>query len=457
MSKVLISKEKLDTLSERIKAKAGITEDLTIDEMGDAVAGLTVNDMEINGIIKQYKVVAGENISAGDFVEYCNTISSQIDSGNKSCYYEPSCVLVDTNKVFIAYGNYNYYLLGAIVEFNGIEINVIATQTLGSVYSCKTVPSCVLVDTNKVFIAHGYDTSILYGTIVEISGTTMTATSGALSSETYSVINVLHCVLVDTNKVFIAHNYGDSTRNLYGTIVEISGTTMTATTQILNSTSKSCYTGGSCVLVDTNKVFIAHNYSSSLHLYGTIVEISGTTMTATSTKIDGSSNACQIKPSCILLETNKVFIAYCYWSDYELKGAIVTIDGTTMTATTQILNYNAQSGRPISQLALLQNNKVVICHGANTYKLAQTIVTIDGTTMTVESSKQTDMLTYKMGGLFIVDSNITLVFHSYTANYYLQATFFADDYVKPYESNILGIAGSSGSGGTLIDVVVPNT
>ena len=429
----------------------------TIETYSGEFEGGEYETFGINGIIKQYKVVAGENISAGDFVEYCNYISSQINSGNKCCYYTPSCVLLDTNKVFIAYSNYNYYLFGTIVEFDGIEINVIATQTLGAAYSCKISPSCVLVDTNKVFIAHSYDVSILCGTIVEISGTTMTATFGALSSETYSAINVLHCVLLETNKVFIAHNYGDSNRYLYGTIVEISGTTMTATTQILNSTSKSCYTGGSCILLEANKVFIAHNYSSSLHLYGTIVEISGTTMTATSTKIDGSSNACQISPSCILLETNKVFIAYCYWSDYKLSGAIVTIDGTTMTATTKILNNNAQSGRPISQLALLQNNKVVICHGANTYKLAQTIVTIDGTTMTVESSKQTDMLTYKLGGLFIVDENTTLVFHSITASYYLQATFFTDGYVKPYERKILGIALTNGAGGDAIDVVVPDT
>ena len=57
---------------------------------------------------------------------------------------------------------------------------------------------------------------------------------------------------------------------------------MVATTVKLNGNSYSCYETPSCILLENNKVFIAHSYGSNRYLYGTIVEINGTEMIATS-------------------------------------------------------------------------------------------------------------------------------------------------------------------------------
>ena len=59
--------------------------------------------LEINGLIKEYQVFAGENISAGDFVEYFNNTFKQLNNNSYSSYNAPSCILLEQNKVFIAH------------------------------------------------------------------------------------------------------------------------------------------------------------------------------------------------------------------------------------------------------------------------------------------------------------------------------------------------------------------
>ena len=98
----------------------------------------------------------------------------------------------------------------------------------------------------------------------------MTATTTKLNSTSQSCNDTPNCILLENNKVFIAHQYDINSRYLYETIVQINGTTMTATTTQLNSTPYSCYYGPSCILLENNKVFIAHSYSTTYYLYGTI-------------------------------------------------------------------------------------------------------------------------------------------------------------------------------------------
>ena len=76
-------------------------------------------------------------------------------------------------------------------------------------------------------------------------------------------------ITTDNNKVFIGHCCGNEYK-LYGTIVTIDDTTMTASSSELNTTKYSCYKNPNCVLLEDGKVFIGHVLSSSYYLYGTI-------------------------------------------------------------------------------------------------------------------------------------------------------------------------------------------
>ena len=223
-------------------------------------------DFEINGIIKQYQVLAGENISAGDFVETINNSFSKLFHMGNGCYEPPSCVLLEKNKVFIAHANdVNHYLYGTIVTFDGTTMTATSQELFSYDYGSRFAPSCVLLENNKVFIAHSsnYSSALsLFGTIVTINGTTMTHNTAQLDANQYSCRAAPSCILLENNKVFIAHPYGDN-YYLYGTIVTIDGTTMTATSVQLNSDSKSCYNRQpSCILLEKNKVFITHPYGN---------------------------------------------------------------------------------------------------------------------------------------------------------------------------------------------------
>ena len=333
--------------------------------------------------------------------------TTQLNSTNNSCYYGTSCVLLESNKIFIAHAySSSYYLYGTIVEINGTTMTATTTELNSTSKSCYESPSCVLLENNKVFITHcvgmaGY----LYGTIVEIDETSMTATSNQLDNK--DVHYSSSCLLLEQNKVFVAYA-GSSYDYLYGIVVEINETTMTATSKALVGISQSCKYSPSCVLLENNKVFIAHSYGNSYYLYGTVVQINGTEMTPTTTELNSSLQSCYIAPSCVLLESNKVFIAHAYSNSYYLYGTIVDVNGTSMTATIKFTTTNSYSNNKYSpSCVLLENNKVFIAH-------------------------------------------------SYGNSYYLYATLYFGNEAVSTTDTIKGVAKTSGTEGQTIQVYVPN-
>lgn len=432
---------------------------VTVDEsiMGGGV--------EINGLIEEYKVYAGETINAGDFVDFITNVFKQLNSTKQSYYSSTaSCVLLEPNKVFIAHGyNNTAYLAGTIIQINGTEMTATTTKLDSTTYSMLMSSSCVLLEPNKVFIAHGYGngSAYLYGTIVTIDGTTMTATSTQLDSTTYSGYGQ-SCVLLEPNKVFIANQYS-SDKYLYGIIVEIDGTSMTATLKKLNSSSNSCYYVPSCVLLENNKVFIAHAFASE-NLYGTIVTIDGTNMTTTSNKLDSKSNACSFYgPSCVLLESNKVFIGVTYTNFSYLAGVIVEINGTEMTATTkQFYNEDYVSYRYLVKCCLLDSNKVIMLHKYSQEELfALTVVKIDGTNMTAETTILDSVNSMGYPVCAFLESNKVLITKGTGSYSYLSAyIYFGNQAKQPAKTTlgktIKGIAKTGGTEGQTIQVYVPN-
>jgi hypothetical protein len=468
MSKVLISKEKLDTLSETIKIKSNKTNNLTIDEMSDAVLNITSGDSSINGLIKNYKVHAGENISAGDFVEFAHAVSDILQEKNLRTL--SNGVLIGNNKVFVVgqyYDGTSYYLYGTIVEINGTTMTATGSILHSVDNTSFYCASCILLENGKVFIPYSCGSNkYLYGTIVEINGTTMTATNATLN-ETANICynNYPTCVLLENNKVFIAHS-SSSSRYLYGTIVEINGTTMTATyTTQISTTSHLAYYPGQIIKLASNRVFIpaSNGSGSNKYLYGIIVTINGGTM-ACSTKSLGIVSYDFITPRCVLLENNKIFVAYSNSTTSgtgELHGIIVVVDGTTMTPTSQRLNMHSGSTKGSPCCVLLENNKVLIAHAYGVfYRLYGTMVEINGTTMTAKTVplNETDNTANNIPDIILLENNKAFIVHNHRSTGYLYGTIFETDkpFVKKYQKNIDGVANTSGGEGENLLVYVPN-
>lgn len=423
--------------------------------------------LEING--NTITCECNEPITAGDFVEYVKEVCVKLETGSSSSYH--SSIILDDNKAFIAYKRGSIsYLYGMIVEITDTIITCTTTQLVAESYSCISIPSAVLLEPNKVFIVHKYNNHIMYGTIVEINGTEMTATTTQLSEQNTCYYEP-SAVRLANNKVFIAHAYYHSSstaRYLYGTIVEINGTEMTATTTQLSSQGvTSCFTTPHTIILAENKVFVAYvvreTWDSSLH--GMIAEIQGNEILVMkekrlNTRLDSTPNA-------LLLESNKILITFKGdSSDYNLYGIIIQIDSSEeMTYTkTQITNDNITCyGKTCPKAITLNNNQVFIVHNRDKdwRYLYGTIIKINETTIEVVSSKKLND-TSSSGG-YSTDSNLeallvgkkVFITHPYNSSYYLSGTIHYPNRVSSVLTTINGVAKTSGAAEETIEVYVP--
>lgn len=351
----------------------------------------------INGIIKDYYAYAGENISAGDLVEYVNgvagkateTSEDEILSEETRSGYTISAVQLDNNRIFIAhsYGS-TFHLYGMVVTIDGVNITYGEDTVLCSTDNSGKKISAVALDESRVLVLHNYNPSsdYLYGIVCTISGSEIT--KGKVNSIVYAKYGLgsVSACLLSTDKVFIAYSYNDDYYYLTSIVCTISGDTITAgSAKELSSTDYSGE-GISVCLLDSSKVFIAHSYNSSKYLYGIVCTISGTTISKGSdTSLVSTTNAGS-NSSITKLADNRLLIVHKKYvsSTHHLYGIVVTISGTTISkgTDTALVTTNPIPGTNIST-CLLPNGNVFIAHCYTTnYYLTALIVKVEGTTIT---------------------------------------------------------------------------
>jgi hypothetical protein len=129
-----------------------------------------------------------------------------------------------------------------------------------------------------------------------------------------------------------------------------------------------------------------YNGNNGGYLYAQILTISGTTITASTPVQCNSYNSIYI--STTLVSSDKVLVCYCNGSNYYLYAQILTISGTTITASTPV-QCNSYSSY-YSSTTLVSSDKVLACYHNDSdgaYLYAQ-ILTISGTTITASTPVQ---------------------------------------------------------------------
>lgn len=435
---------------------------------------------KINGIIEDYYVYAGENISAGSFVEFVNGLSGETTNQtssdtviiNKSGYgYTISACKITENKVFIAHGNgktASSILYGVICIIDGTTITK-GTDTLlcATSYSGAKM-SVVTLSETSVFIAHSYGSSYyLYGIVATIDGTAITAGTDTKLSDSLRSGEVISEELLSNGNVFIAHSVTGSTY-LSGTVVTISDKTPTANTTTAIDHS-GYYTGAiiSTVSLSNSRVFIAHPNGNSYKISAIVCKVSGTTVTlGTQVAVTDTANTAK-SISGTMLGDNNVFIAHSYGSNYHLYGIVCTLSNTAITAGTDTALRTEDTGREISTV-FLDNGNVVVCHGISTTGYLQaTIPKINGTTVTAGNTFNLNEITGSdavIDAVVLSNNTFFMIHNNNDTDYYLNAQIFGVIYnaitrqiaVPLYEtqvrnvtsSNANGIAKTSGVGGS---------
>ena len=432
----------------------------------------------VNGIIEQY-LAESTTVDANTFVEFINHFyNDETLVDGKYAGLSVSAVLIDTNKVFIAHrsggsdtSTYNY-LNGIVCTINGNTITTGSDTTLVSGSNAYNNASAVLIDTNKVFIAHRSGSySTLRGIVCEISGTTITAgTDTNLVNVNGAYLNA-SAVLIDTNKVFIAHQKSDSSASNYlnGIVCTVSGTTITTGTDTTLVSVDPSSDDASAVLIDTNKVFIAHRSggfgTTSTLLNGIVCTVSGTTITAGTDTTLVSANGSSDDLSATLLEKNKVFIVHkSDFTDDYLNGIVCTVSGTTITAGTDTTLVS--NSWYAASILLLESNKVFVAYSRSS-TLYAIVCTINNTSVIAGTNTNLSSA-YRLISAVLIDTNKVFIAHaSDSTDQYLNglicsvngtdiSTVYKAPTIKASETKIQGLTKTQGTTTTQADVWVLN-
>lgn len=187
---------------------------------------------------------------------------------------------------------------------------------------------------SKFVIIYPSGSTGLYCKIGNVSGTTITYTSPTQIGTSAKYMNITGCV-VDTNKIYLCFNRNSQ---LYNVVLTINANDTISVGTLALMENFNLY-NPRVSLIEKNKVLICWTYSATLQF--SVATISGTTMShSTLVNFSSSVNDTLFEFDLCYLDTNKFIILYKGNSNY-LYGRIITISGTTITINTEYLISNS--------------------------------------------------------------------------------------------------------------------
>lgn len=448
--------------------------------------------MSINGIVESCYAYKGEDIKAGDLVEYINGVAGQgevkfpntlIEGTDAYSGMVISATAIDTNKVLVLHSKTSeYHLYGVIVTIEGAAFKIGVDTALGtSTYTGKVI-SAVTLENNKVFVAHSTSSSNYYMAIgiITISGDVITLSHGTAYSTKNAGAHISVSRLSD-KRVLIAHSYG-SYKYAYCTVCTISGTTITKGSDYkINNSASNCGTVISCAGFGSYSGFVAHNYSGDNYtLYGCYCDISGTTITVgTDTKLSSDSNSARII-KVLQISNIRVLILHSYglssaslYSD--LYGMMCQATSSSMSLGTDTLvdSYLTTTGLTAELLPLSGtqfHERVAVVYSSLSSSIDAIALLLDYSVITKGSSLGASIVGNDYGkqaiSTTILEDETICTFYSnpntylsgrcncvkhYDSSAFIRAEFIVDIYEtqvrKTTTSEFDGIAKTSGKGG----------
>ena len=298
-------------------------------------------------------VIEGAKITAGT--------DTRLTSYNDSTAGVNALVL-PSGDVLVSYTRSAVY--GMVCKITGTTISVGTATKLHSAGSTNFHELILLSDGKfMVFYADGSSSDALAGTVCSVSGTTVTGGTFTTISTMANSGNAISPTLLHDGKVFVAHRQGYE--RLAGTILTVSGTTISkGTTTILSEAGYSGYEVSAQTL-PSGKVFIAHSFNASYYyLYGMICSVSGTSITAgTDTVLKEASNSGRYISTAVLPD-GKVFVGHSESSTNYLNGMICSISDATITAGTDVSLIPVQLAGFYFSTCLLQSGNIFIAHAS---------------------------------------------------------------------------------------------
>lgn len=361
--------------------------------------GQKASGANINGIIRDYHAYAGENISAGDFVEFVNGVAGSQTffnspltySGNYTTKFQKA-LLMDTNKVLLIWvTSDSLQLYGAIATINTSDISVNTPTSILTVSSAITSMDATNLSKDSAIIVYtSSSTTYAVGMTLSSTNTFNIGTAVSFSSGSSSYPNEYAQIeMVDsTQAIAVCSRQRASTSSTYGlkaSVLTLSGTTVTA-----NGTSTvdtHAHYDITLQRLNNSTFFVGYRDSNSSQ-YGTakILTRSGTTISSGSEyKIKSFRTdylkACTINPTKLIITFSE------YGNNYISKLKIANVSGTTITfgAEYSLYDYNTS----MQDMCLINENKVLIAsntYGNSAYNARAVVASINGDVITLGTS-----------------------------------------------------------------------
>lgn len=311
--------------------------------------GQKASGININGIIKDYYAYAGENISAGDFVEFVNGVAGQVDYGtspltqfsNNNEVATIRALTLDNDRVFLFYSRgTSYQGTAVIVKIEGATISL-GTSVVFNSGQTTQIDICK-VEANKILLVFQDGSNSSYGTAIVANVSDSSITFGSKVVFNKAVTSSIFISLVETNKVLAI--YSDVGNLDYGTSIlfSVSGTTVTYGSEyVFESTSAIAYMTLS--KIEPYKFLLMHGYNGGSHpARFRVCNVNGSSITFGS-YYQPASSLVGCRGSCSLVAENKLIFSFGdYSNSYYGTSMVVNVTGNTLTFGTKYVYFSGE-------------------------------------------------------------------------------------------------------------------
>jgi hypothetical protein len=413
----------------------------------------------INGLIESYKLKAGENISPGDFVDILNQKINGV-FGNKQIFrslsaWQIKAVLIDTNKIFVAHkdltsDSFGRGIIGTI-SGNNITWGSEYVFDASNIYDIEII----LLETNKVLITYGASNGHGTGIIGTVNGTVISwGSKFVYNSGTTSSGKI---AFIQTNKVVVV--YRDVSFSNHGTtkVGIISGTNITWSAKFMfrqDNTwiSSLLYLGGDRLAVNWS----AGNSNGG---YTQILITSGSTVTSGGGSNFVFDNTAIITGTSIVRIGSKAVIIYRHPNNNQGLYSVGTIssDLNSINWSPTPSMFTLSSG---DLEATVIQNKIILAYSDNDSASSGKVIEgkISGNLVNWEAPTEFSTFSTHIS-VVSLENNVVINYRDTgnvgTSNVYTLS--FTETVMESAKDQILGVAKSAGTGGQTIDVYVDET
>jgi hypothetical protein len=475
-NKVILNGDVLIDLTEDTTVESNVRQGKTFHKADGTKAVGTSSGLDINGIVKQYKVNAGASVSAGDFVEFVTKAGGGqfLDKTLGSM----SVCKIDETHVFVAYGdiaNSNYGT--AVILTVDEEAITLGEETVFNAGSTADIDSVALSD-NRVLVAFSDYGNSKYGTAIVLTINGSVISSGTPYVFESSITRRVRTALWEENIVLLVYSGDSSNTAVTGDgmarVLSVSGTAISAGAPHTFHSAASApddvaaLSSSKAVVLSRSAGLLSADVSVGTYGGGVcVLTRSGTSVT--STKLIPYSNYDVTRAACVALTDSKVLVVYMDDNTddrYYFNAVVLTVNDLTISLSTPNVIYSRSVRIPFVS-KLTANRALATCYDYGGNKLVATILTVNDTTALPTSP--VDIL---LAGLYNSDyRQQTIVFSSNSVlvlqndGRYVGLTINGDTitvnegtsggtFVQPATSNLfnVGVAKTSGAEGETVDV-----